>query len=199
MFTSRAEYRILLRQDNADERLTERAYHLGLASEERYRLYQSKRLATDDLTRFLHETAVKPAEVNALLTSACTTPIEHTTRLIDLVLRPQITITMLAGLIPTLRERIDAITEIPDEVVESAEIQIKYQGYIDRERQAADKLRRLDYVNLPENMDYNSIQSLSTEARQKLSRIRPRTIGDANRIPGVSPNDISVLLVLAGR
>lgn len=199
MFTSRAEYRILLRQDNADERLTERAYRLGLASAERHCLYQSKRQAVEELTGFMRETAIKPTEVNALLTSAGTTPIDHTTRLIDLVLRPQITIAMLAGLIPSLQGRIAAIPVVKEEVIESAEIQIKYQGYIDRERQAADKLRRLDYVNLPENMNYNSLQSLSTEARQKLSRIRPRTIGDANRIPGVSPNDISVLLVLAGR
>ena len=199
MFTSRAEYRILLRQDNADERLTERAWQLGLASDERYRLYQAKRQAIDELCAFLRSTSVLPAEVNGLLEMVGTTPLQHTTRLMDLVLRPQIDMPALAACVPALREYIDAIPVVPHEVVESAEIEIKYKGYIDRERLAADKLRRLDYVSLPPNICYEDIQSLSTEARQKLARIRPRTIGDAQRIPGVSPNDISVLLVLAGR
>lgn len=199
MFTSRAEYRILLRQDNADERLTERAWKVGLATAERYRLYTDKRKAIEELCRYLSETPVQPATVNPLLEAAGTSPLQHTMRLQDLVLRPQISIGQLAEAVPELKARIAQIPVVRDEVVESAEIQIKYRGYIERERQAADRLRRLDYVSLPENMDYDNIQSLSTEARQKLSRIRPRTIGDANRIPGVSPNDISVLLVLAGR
>ena len=199
MFTSRAEYRILLRQDNADERLTQRAWQLGLASDERHQLYLSKREAIDALLDFLHSTSVQPAEVNGLLESAGTSPIQHTTRLMDLVLRPQLDIQTLSLTLPLLREFIDAILVVPHEVVESAEIEIKYKGYIDRERLAADKLRRLDYVTIPPSICYDDIQSLSTEARQKLARIRPRTIGDAQRIPGVSPNDISVLLVLAGR
>ena len=199
MFTSRAEYRILLRQDNADERLTQRAWQLGLASDERHQLYLSKREAIDALLDFLRSTAVQPAEVNGLLESAGTSPIQHTTRLMDLVLRPQLDIHNLSLTLPTLREFIEAIPVVPHEVVESAEIEIKYKGYIDRERLAADKLRRLDYVTIPPSICYDDIQSLSTEARQKLARIRPRTIGDAQRIPGVSPNDISVLLVLAGR
>ena len=199
MFTSRAEYRILLRQDNADERLTQRAWQLGLASDERHQLYLSKREAIDALLDFLRSTSVQPAEVNGLLESAGTSPIQHTTRLIDLVLRPQLDIQTLSLTLPLLREFIDAIPVVPHEVVESAEIEIKYKGYIDRERLAADKLRRLDYVTIPPSICYDDIQSLSTEARQKLARIRPRTIGDAQRIPGVSPNDISVLLVLAGR
>ena len=199
MFTSRAEYRILLRQDNADERLTQRAWQLGLASDERHQLYLSKREAIDELLDFLRSTAVQPAEVNGLLESAGTSPIQHTTRLMDLVLRPQLDIHNLSLTLPTLREFIEAIPVVPHEVVESAEIEIKYKGYIDRERLAADKLRRLDYVTIPHSICYDDIQSLSTEARQKLARIRPRTIGDAQRIPGVSPNDISVLLVLAGR
>ena len=199
MFTSRAEYRILLRQDNADERLTQRAWQLGLASDERHQLYLSKREAIDELLDFLRSTAVQPAEVNGLLESAGTSPIQHTTRLMDLVLRPQLDIHNLSLTLPTLREFIEAIPVVPHEVVESAEIEIKYKGYIDRERLAADKLRRLDYVTIPPSICYDDIQSLSTEARQKLARIRPRTIGDAQRIPGVSPNDISVLLVLAGR
>lgn len=199
MFTSRAEYRILLRQDNADERLTQRAWQLGLASDERHHLYLSKREAIDALLDFLRSTSVQPAEVNGLLESAGTSPIQHTTRLMDLVLRPQLDIQTLSLTLPLLREFIDAILVVPHEVVESAEIEIKYKGYIDRERLAADKLRRLDYVTIPPSICYDDIQSLSTEARQKLARIRPRTIGDAQRIPGVSPNDISVLLVLAGR
>ena len=199
MFTSRAEYRILLRQDNADERLTQRAWKLGLASDERHQLYLSKREAIDALSDFLRSTSVQPAEVNGLLDSAGTSPIQHTTHLMDLVLRPQLDIQTLSLTLPTLREFIDAIPVVPHEVVESAEIEIKYKGYIDRERLAADKLRRLDYVTIPPSICYDDIQSLSTEARQKLARIRPRTIGDAQRIPGVSPNDISVLLVLAGR
>ncbi len=199
MFTSRAEYRILLRQDNADERLTQRAWQLGLASDERHQLYLSKREAIDALLDFLRSTSVQPAEVNGLLESAGTSPIQHTTRLMDLVLRPQLDIHNLSLTLPTLREFIEAIPVVPHEVVESAEIEIKYKGYIDRERLAADKLRRLDYVAIPPSICYGDIQSLSTEARQKLARIRPRTIGDAQRIPGVSPNDISVLLVLAGR
>ncbi len=199
MFTSRAEYRILLRQDNADERLTQRAWQLGLASDERLQLYLSKREAIDALLDFLRSTSVQPADVNGLLETAVTSPIQHTTRLMDLVLRPQLDIQTLSLTLPTLREFIDAIPVVPHEVVESAEIEIKYKGYIDRERLAADKLRRLDYVTIPPSICYDDIQSLSTEARQKLARIRPRTIGDAQRIPGVSPNDISVLLVLAGR
>ena len=199
MFTSRAEYRILLRQDNADERLTQRAWQLGLASNERHQLYLSKREAIDALSDFLRSTSVQPAEVNGLLDSAGTSPIQHTTHLMDLVLRPQLDIQTLSLTLPLLREFIDAIPVVPHEVVESAEIEIKYKGYIDRERLAADKLRRLDYVTIPPSICYDDIQSLSTEARQKLARIRPRTIGDAQRIPGVSPNDISVLLVLAGR
>lgn len=199
MFTSRAEYRILLRQDNADERLTQRAWQLGLASDERHQLYLSKREAIDALLDFLRSTSVQPDEVNGLLVSFGTSPIQHTTRLMDLVLRPQLDIQNLSLTSPTLHEFIDAIPVVPHEVVESAEIEIKYKGYIDRERLAADKLRRLDYVTIPPSICYDDIQSLSTEARQKLARIRPRTIGDAQRIPGVSPNDISVLLVLAGR
>ena len=199
MFTSRAEYRILLRQDNADERLTQRAWQLGLASDERHQLYLSKREAIDALLDFLRSTSVQPAEVNGLLESAGTSPIQHTTRLMDLVLRPQLDIQNLSLTLPMLREFIEAILVVPHEVVESAEIEIKYKGYIDRERLAADKLRRLDYVTIPPSICYDDIQSLSTEARQKLARIRPRTIGDAQRVPGVSPNDISVLLVLAGR
>ena len=199
MFTSRAEHRILLRQDNADSRLTERAYQLGLADSYRYQLYTEKHAAIAMLTDYLQTNSVKPAVVNAYLESVGATPLQQTTKLIDLVLRPQVSLSDLANVVPDLWEKISCIKRAREEVVESTEINIKYEGYIRREQLAAEKLQRLDRITIPASFDYNSLQSLSTEARQKLSHIRPATIGEANRIPGVSPNDISVLLVLMGR
>lgn len=199
MFTSRAEHRILLRQDNADSRLTERAYQLGLADSYRYQLYTEKHAAIDMLTNYLQTNSVKPAMVNAYLESVGATPLQQTTKLLDLVLRPQVNLVDLANIIPDLQEKIACIKRSGEEVVESTEINIKYEGYIRREQLAAEKLQRLDKITIPASFDYNTLQSLSTEARQKLSRIRPATIGEASRIPGVSPNDISVLLVLMGR
>ena len=199
MFTSRAEHRILLRQDNADSRLTERAYQLGLADSYRYQLYTEKHAAIDMLTNFLQANSVKPAVVNAYLESVGATPLQQTTKLLDLVLRPQVNLVDLANIVPDLQEKIACIKRSGEEVVESTEINIKYEGYIRREQLAAEKLQRLDKITIPASFDYNTLQSLSTEARQKLSRIRPATIGEASRIPGVSPNDISVLLVLMGR
>ena len=199
MFTSRAEHRILLRQDNADSRLTERAYQLGLADSYRYQLYTNKHAAIDMLTNYLQTNSVKPAVVNAYLESVGATPLQQTTKLIDLVLRPQVSLADLANIVPDLQEKIACIKRSGEEVVESTEINIKYEGYIRREQLAAEKLQRLDKITIPASFDYNTLQSLSTEARQKLSRIRPATIGEASRIPGVSPNDISVLLVLMGR
>ena len=199
MFTSRAEYRILLRQDNADERLTEKSYNLGLAKENRYALLQRKRADENELLERLKQLQVKPADVNAWLEHIDSQPISHSVRASELVLRPQVTIEGLAEIEPELRAHLDTIGVRRDEVVESTEVNLKYKGYIEREQQAADKLRRLDKIRLPHDFDYDSLQSLSTEARQKLCRIRPATIGDASRIPGVSPNDISVLLVLMGR
>lgn len=199
MFTSRAEYRILLRQDNADVRLTEKSYELGLAKADRKELLLSKLSDENALIARLKELSVKPEEINSWLGDVGSQPIQHTTKLSELVLRPQITINGLAEVVPELRKTIDEIGRIREEVVEDTEINLKYKGYIDRERMAADKLHRLDNIRLSVDFDYDSIQSLSTEARQKLSRIHPATIGDASRIPGVSPNDISVLLVLMGR
>lgn len=199
MFTSRAEHRILLRQDNADSRLTERAYQLGLADSYRYQLYTVKHAAIDMLTNYLQTNSVKPAVVNAYLESVGATPLQQTTKLLDLVLRPQVNLVDLANIVPDLQEKIASIKHSEEEVVESTEINIKYEGYIRREQLAAEKLQRLDRITIPASFDYNTLQSLSTEARQKLSRIRPATIGEASRIPGVSPNDISVLLVLMGR
>ena len=199
MFTSRAEYRILLRQDNADERLTERAYQLGLAKEDRHALFQKKEEERAQLSSVLQSLTVKPNMVNGYLEQIESHPITRGTKLSDLILRPQVTIIGMAEVVPELKEAISNIPLIREEVVESVEIEHKYKGYIDRERLAADKLRRLDKIHLPEDFDYDSVQSLSTEARQKLTRIKPATIGDASRIPGVSPNDISVLLVLMGR
>ena len=199
MFTSRAEHRILLRQDNADTRLTERAYQFGLADSYRYQLYTEKHTAIAMLTDYLQTSSVKPAVVNTYLELVGATPLQQTTKLIDLVLRPQVSLADLLNVVPDLQEKITSIKRAREEVVESTEINIKYEGYIRREQLAAEKLQRLDRITIPASFDYNSLQSLSTEARQKLSHIRPATIGEANRIPGVSPNDISVLLVLMGR
>lgn len=199
MFTSRAEYRILLRQDDADKRLTERAYRLGLAKSDRMELLRTKIAEENELSDYLRNTLMKPEEINPLMQKLGCNLVQHSQHLSDLLARPQIDMNTLLDIHAGLREKADEIGRVREEVLESAEIQIKYQGYIDRERQAADKLHRLDQIKLAEDFDYQSLQSLSTEARQKLSRIRPRTIGDASRIPGVSPNDISVLLVLLGR
>ena len=199
MFTSRAEYRILLRQDNADARLTERCYALGLADDYRLSLLRSKQAGEQALTEMLRNTSVKGKDINAYLNAMGYGDLQQTSKLIDIVARPNITIMGLAEVVAELKEKIEQLGSRSEEIVESAEINIKYKGYIERERLAADKLQRLNNIHLPKDFDYNSVQSLSTEARQKLSRIKPGTIGEASRIPGVSPNDISVLLVLMGR
>ena len=199
MFTSRAEYRILLRQDNADERLTEKAYQIGLADSTRYQLFTSKQEQVQHLQQFLQDTKVRTEDVNSWLAAQNISPLQHGCKLHDLVMRPQITIESLAEVTPTLRCLLETFGDRKSEIIEAAEINIKYAGYIEREKIAANKLQRLEQIYLSETFDYDSVQSLSTEARQKLSRIRPKTIGEASRIPGVSPNDISVLLVLIGR
>lgn len=197
MFTSRAEHRILLRQDNADQRLTPEGIRLGLVDPERKRVFEDKQAAIERLDHYLAETLVRPAEISGWLEAQSTGGLQHSCRLRELVTRPQVTIQSLAEAVPGLQAIVNDINN--EEAVEEAEILIKYEGYILRERQAAEKLQRLDRIALPEGYDYNQLQSLSTEARQKLNRIQPRTISQASRIPGVSPNDISVLLVMMGR
>ncbi|MDY4512782.1 MAG: tRNA uridine-5-carboxymethylaminomethyl(34) synthesis enzyme MnmG [Paludibacteraceae bacterium] len=200
MFTSRAEYRILLRQDDADKRLTEKSYRIGLASRERFELMQTKYAAVVDFIDYAKNTIVKCADINDYLIQNEISPLKHSTKLFDLILRPQLNIAILENILPELREKIFQIDQFRrDEILESAEIQIKYSGYIDRERAIADKLHRLEDIRIENRFDYENILSLSTEARQKLTKINPKTIGQASRIPGVSPNDISVLLVLLGR
>lgn len=199
MFTSRAEHRILLRQDNADTRLTEKGYHMGAIDKERYSLYKAKQQAIEDLTAYLKSYHIKPNTLNSWLSNQGFSELQHGCQAIDLLLRPQITIENLCSVLPEIKGRIESITDRREEVVEATEINIKYEGYIRREEMAAEKLQRLEQIHISPDFDFNSVQSLSTEARQKLTRIHPATIGDAARIPGVSPNDISVLLVLIGR
>lgn len=200
MFTSRAEYRILLRQDDADMRLTPRAYELGLVDEERYRLMVSKREQRDRLIEFTRNFSLKPALINDALETLGTSPLKQGVKLVDLILRPQITIMSLLPYVDALRHEVERIEESRrDEIIEAAEILIKYQGYIDREKMVADKIHRLEELKLPAAMDYSSIKALSTEARQKLEKIRPVTVAQASRIPGISPSDINVLLLLMGR
>ena len=196
MFTSRAEYRILLRQDNADERLTQRSYEMGLADSSRYHLLQQKQTDCADFIGYLQSTTVRKGTIDGWLEQIGSSALHEGTKMSDLILRPQINIKDLAEVIPELKQR---MTDLSDEVVESCEIQIKYAGYIKREQMEAAKLQRLDQIRIPDGFNFDEVQSLSTEARQKLSRIRPKSIGEAQRIPGVSPNDVSVLLVLMGR
>ena len=199
MFTSRAEYRILLRQDDADMRLTPRAAALGLATPERVALLEEKIRERDALIAFIEGYSIRPDKINPHLEAAGLAPLRQGCKLVDLVLRPQLSILQLAEWVPALERQLARIPSRREELIECAEILIKYSGYIERERQQAEKLERLEHVFIPETLDYSSIQALSTEARQKLERIRPTTIGQASRIPGISPHDVSVLLVLAGR
>ena len=198
MFTSRAEYRILLRQDDADMRLTPIGHRIGLADDARYDAMLRKREGRDALIEWCGRFLVKIGDdINTSLESLGTAPLTASLRLAELLKRPQLNFTNLAAILPKLRKRIQEIEEERrGEIVEAAEILIKYGGYIEREREQADKARRLEYVRLPDGLDYHSLHSLSTEARQKLDRIRPATIGQASRIPGVSPADINILLVL---
>ena len=199
MFTSRAEYRILLRQDDADMRLTPRAIELGLATQARAELLAEKIEERDRLIQFIEGYSIRPDKINPSLEQEGLVPLRQGCKLVDLVLRPQLSLAQLAQFVPALARAIERIPRRREEIVECAEILIKYRGYIERERQQAERLERLEYVFIPEGLDYSSIQALSTEARQKLERIRPSTIGAASRIPGISPHDVSVLLVLAGR
>ncbi len=200
MFTSRAEYRILLRQDDADRRLTEKSFRLGLATKARFDLMQSKYAAIDNLIEFTKNHLVKMADLNPYLEQNGLTPLKQSAKLYDLLLRPQLNIAILEELVPEFSAVISKIeTARRAEILEAAEIQIKYSGYIEREKQIADKLNRLEDIKIENRFNYSEIHSLSTEARQKLEKINPKTIGQASRIPGVSPNDINVLLILLGR
>ena len=200
MFTSRAEYRILLRQDDADMRLTPIGYRIGLADERRFRLMEEKRALRDGLINLADTLTVHPAQVEKLMEEAETTPLRQGTKLADLIQRPQLDIARLAPYVPQLQQILDELpADRRHEIAEAAEILIKYRGYIAREQLVADKLRRLEDVRLPQSMDYTSIKAISTEGRQKLERRRPATVGEASRIPGISPSDVNILLLLLNR
>lgn len=200
MFTSRAEYRILLRQDDADMRLTPKGYAIGLVTEERYALMKSKQAQRDSLIEYIRNFQVKAALINDALEKMGCAPLRQGCKLYDLILRPQLSIKALAPHIEALERHIEKIEpERRDEIIECAEILIKYQGYIDREQLIADKIRRLEDIRLKDKLDYTTISSISTEARQKLIKIQPETIAQASRIPGISPSDINILLILLGR
>ena len=200
MFTSRAEYRILLRQDAADMRLTERSHRIGLATEHRYRLMLDKREQIDALVDFTKEFSIKAGIINPMLEREGLPTLKQGTKLYDLILRPQLTIKILATMVEPLAERLAALEDARrDEIIEAAEIRIKYQGYIERERVIADKIQRLENLKLRGKIVYSEVKALSTEARQKLERIDPETVAQASRIPGISPSDINILLLLLGR
>ncbi len=201
MFTSRAEYRILLRQDDADMRLTGRGYEIGLASQERFDLMTTKRSKRDAVIAAARDIKVDPAAINPYLESRETSPIRQRISVYDLILRPQLTLADLLSAVPEFGARVEEIIagDRFDEIVEAAEILIKYQGYIEREQMVADRIKRLENIRIKGKFDYSTLHSLSTEARQKLARIDPETIAQASRIPGISPSDINILLLLASR
>ena len=199
MFTSRAEYRILLRQDDADARLTEKAYNLGIVKRERYDWWMDKKKHIEEIESFCQNFAIKPKLINSALEALGTTPLQYGCKLIDLVNRPQLNLKNLSEIIPQLQEVLDRPTNRKEEIAEAAEIRMKYKGYIEREKIVAEKMHRLENIKIKGHFNYEEIQSLSTEARQKLTRIQPETLAQASRIPGVSPSDINVMLVLMGR
>lgn len=201
MFTSRAEYRILLRQDDADMRLTPKAHAIGLADDERYNLMLAKKEQIEQLISFADNLSVKPQEVNEWFEDIGVSPLRQSTRLHDLILRPQLTVETLTEHLPALKKFINENTEEArrEEIIEAAEIKMKYRGYIEREQLIAEKIHRLENVKLGDRIDYSTVSSISTEARQKLAKIQPATIAQASRIPGISPSDINILLLLLGR
>ena len=199
MFTSRAEYRILLRQDDADARLTEKAYELGIAKRDRYDWWLEKKEAVSRLINFCKETPIKAQEINSKLEALGTTPLRAGCKLIDLIARPHLSLSNLSEIIPSLKEAINSPENRKEEIAEAAEIKMKYQGYIEREKIVADKMHRLENIKIKGRFKYNELHEISTEGRQKLERIEPETLAQASRIPGVSPSDINVLLVLMGR
>lgn len=199
MFTSRAEYRILLRQDDADARLTEKAYNIGLAKKDRYDWWMQKKEYIDRIIEFCKSAPVKPREVNAFLESIDTTPLREGCKIFDLIARPQINMANLSEISSQLKELLDAAPNRKEEITEAAEIKMKYKGYIEREKMIADKMHRLEDIKIRGRFKYSEMLQLSTEARQKLEKIDPETLAQASRIPGVSPSDINVMLVLLGR
>ncbi len=199
MFTSRAEYRILLRQDDADARLTERAYAIGLATRERYDHWTVKKEAVERLTHFCETTPVKPHDINPALEALGTTPLREGCKIADLIARPQLTMKILADILPGLRQALESLPDRKEEITEAAEIKMKYKGYIERERLVAEKMHRLENIKIRGHFRYSEMQQLSTEARQKLEKIDPETLAQASRIPGVSPSDINIMLVLMKR
>lgn len=199
MFTSRAEYRILLRQDDADARLTEKAYQLGLAKRERLDWWLEKKENIRKIIEFCEQTSVKPKDINSALEAIGTTPLRMGCKISDLIGRPQVSIKQLAEIIPELKEALDTPQNRKEEIAEAAEIRIKYKGYIEREKIVADKMHRLEDIRIKGRFKYSELHEISTEGRQKLEHIDPDTLGQASRIPGVSPSDINVMLVLLGR
>lgn len=199
MFTSRAEYRILLRQDNADARLTEKSYQLGLANEDRYQQYREKKTMVTEMMEFLNNTSVTPDQINGFLESQGTSPLPQRAKLGYVLLRPQLNLFDMIQSLDFLSEKYDLTDRFVRECVQEAEILIKYDGYITKEYDLAEKLNRLDYVKLPRDFDYHTLTSLSYEAREKLNKYQPETLGQASRISGISPADISVLAIFLGR
>ena len=199
MFTSRAEYRILLRQDDADARLTEKAYQLGVAKTDRFNWWMEKKQCIEEIERFCQTFPIKPRLINGALEAMGSTPLVYGCKLEDLITRPELNIDKLEEVIPELKEQLDRLPNRREEIKEAAEVHIKYKGYIERERIVADKMPRLENIRIKDHVNYNELQQLSTEARQKLTAINPETLAQASRIPGVSPSDINVLLVLLGR
>ncbi|MBE6248001.1 MAG: tRNA uridine-5-carboxymethylaminomethyl(34) synthesis enzyme MnmG [Prevotella sp.] len=199
MFTSRAEYRILLRQDDADARLTEKGYELGIAKRERYDWWMEKKKAIDDIEAFCSTFAIKPKVVNSALEALGSTPLVYGCKLEDLVARPELNFEKLYQIVPELKAQIERLPNRKEEIAEAAEIHIKYKGYIERERLVAEKMHRLENIKIKGKFDYPNLTAISTEARQKLEKIQPETLAQASRIPGVSPSDVNAMLVLLGR
>ena len=199
MFTSRAEYRILLRQDDADARLTEKAYEAGLVKRDRYDWWMEKKENIERILHYCQTTSIKPRDVNSALESLGTAPLREGCKIIDLIARPQISLKSLAEILPEMKALLESFNNRKEEIIEAAEIKIKYKGYIERERMVADKMHRLEDIKIRGHFNYAEIHQISTEGRQKLESINPETLAQASRIPGVSPSDINVLLVLMGR
>ena len=199
MFTSRAEYRILLRQDDADARLTEKAYELGLAKRDRFDWWLQKKESIEEIEHFCQDFAIKPRIINSGLEALGTTPLQFGCKLAELINRPQLNLENLSEIIPQLKEVLSRPINRQEEIREAAEIRMKYKGYIERERMVAEKMHRLENIKIRGHFNYEELQGLSTECRQKLMKIQPETLAQASRIPGVSPSDINVLLVLMGR